>query len=168
VPTGVELLGRVVDALGNPVDDLDDIEVAEEDFVDVEIKAPGIITRKSVHQPLQTGTVAIDAMIPVGRGQRELVIGDRQTGKTTICIDTILNHIDIGDEDANKLYCVYVAIGQKCRQSHKSCICSVAKELWISQRSLMLRLRMRHHCNSWHHIQDAQWGNSSAIIKLTL
>jgi len=114
VPTGVELLGRVVDALGNPVDDLEDIEVAEEDFVDVEIKAPGIITRKSVHQPLQTGTVAIDAMIPVGRGQRELVIGDRQTGKTTICIDTILNHIDIGDEDANKLYCVYVAIGQKC------------------------------------------------------
>jgi len=114
VPTGVELLGRVVDALGNPVDDLDDIEVAEEDFVDVEIKAPGIITRKSVHQPLQTGTVAIYAMIPVGRGQRELVIGDRQTGKTTICIDTILNHIDIGDEDANKLYCVYVAIGQKC------------------------------------------------------
>jgi F-type H+-transporting ATPase subunit alpha len=114
VPTGVELLGRVVDALGNPVDDLEDIQVDDEDFVDVEIKAPGIITRKSVHQPLQTGTVAIDAMIPVGRGQRELVIGDRQTGKTTICIDTILNHIDIGEDDSNKLYCVYVAIGQKC------------------------------------------------------
>lgn len=85
-----------------------------EDFADVEIKAPGIITRKSVHQPLQTGITAVDAMIPVGRGQRELIIGDRQTGKTTIAIDTILNHLDLGDEDANKLYCVYVAVGQKC------------------------------------------------------
>lgn len=114
VPTGLELLGRVVDALGNPIDDLEDIEVEESDFVDVEIKAPGIISRKSVHQPLQTGTTAIDAMIPVGRGQRELIIGDRQTGKTTIAIDTILNHLDLGDEDSNKLYCVYVAVGQKC------------------------------------------------------
>jgi F-type H+-transporting ATPase subunit alpha len=114
VPTGVELLGRVVDALGNPIDDLEDIEVEDSDFADVEIKAPGIITRKSVHQPLQTGTTAIDAMIPVGRGQRELIIGDRQTGKTTIAIDAVINHIDLGDEDANKLYCVYVAIGQKC------------------------------------------------------
>jgi len=114
VPTGIELLGRVVDALGNPIDDLEDIEVEAEDFADVEIKAPGIITRKSVHQPLQTGITAVDAMIPVGRGQRELIIGDRQTGKTTIAIDTILNHLDLGDEDANKLYCVYVAVGQKC------------------------------------------------------
>jgi len=114
VPTGVELLGRVVDSLGNPIDDLEDIEIEEEDFVDVEIKAPGIISRKSVHQPLQTGTTAIDSMIPVGRGQRELIIGDRQTGKTTIAVDTILNHLDIGDEDDNKLYCIYVAVGQKC------------------------------------------------------
>lgn len=114
VPTGVELLGRVVDALGNPIDDLEDIDVEEEDFTDVEIKAPGIITRKSVHQPLQSGITAIDAMIPVGRGQRELIIGDRQTGKTTIAVDTILNHLDLGEEDANKLYCVYVAVGQKC------------------------------------------------------
>ena len=100
--------------MGNPIDDLEDIEVEAEDFADVEIKAPGIITRKSVHQPLQTGITAVDAMIPVGRGQRELIIGDRQTGKTTIAIDTILNHLDLGDEDANKLYCVYVAVGQKC------------------------------------------------------
>jgi F-type H+-transporting ATPase subunit alpha len=114
VPTGVALLGRVVDALGNPIDDLEDIEVEQEDFADVEIKAPGIITRKSVHEPLQTGITAIDAMIPVGRGQRELIIGDRQTGKTTIAVDTILNHLDLGDNDANKLYCVYVAVGQKC------------------------------------------------------
>lgn len=114
VPTGVELLGRVVDSLGNPIDDLEDIEVEESDFVDVEIKAPGIITRKSVHEPLQSGITAIDAMIPVGRGQRELIIGDRQTGKTTIAVDTILNHLDLGEEDLNKLYCVYVAVGQKC------------------------------------------------------
>lgn len=103
-----------MDALGNPIDDLEDILVDESDFQDVEIKAPGIITRKSVHQPLQTGICAIDAMIPVGRGQRELIIGDRQTGKTTIAVDAILNHLDLGDEDANKMYCVYVAIGQKC------------------------------------------------------
>ena len=114
VPTGVELLGRVVDSLGNPIDDLEDIEVEEEDFVDVEIKAPGIISRKSVHQPMQTGTTSIDAMVPIGRGQRELIIGDRQTGKTTIAVDTILNHLDIGDEDPTKLYCIYVAVGQKC------------------------------------------------------
>jgi F-type H+-transporting ATPase subunit alpha len=126
VPTGIELLGRVVDALGNPIDDLEDIEVEEEDFTDVEIKAPGIITRKSVHQPLQTGITAIDAMIPVGRGQRELIIGDRQTGKTTIAIDTILNHLDLGEDDSNKLYCVYVAIGQKC--STVSQIVSLLKE----------------------------------------
>jgi proton translocating ATP synthase F1 alpha subunit len=107
-------LGRVLDALGNPVDDLDDIEVEAEDFVDVEIKAPGIITRKSVHEPRQTGYTSVDSMIPIGRGQRELIIGDRQTGKTTIAVDTILNHLDIGDHDANKLYCVYVAVGQKC------------------------------------------------------
>jgi len=103
-----------VDALGNPIDDLEDILINADDFADVEIKAPGIITRKSVHEPLQTGITAIDAMIPVGRGQRELIIGDRQTGKTTIAVDTILNHLDLGDEDANKLYCVYVAVGQKC------------------------------------------------------
>jgi len=114
VPTGVSRRGRVIDALGNPIDDIEDIEVEEEDFVDVEIKAPGIITRKSVHEPLQTGITAIDAMIPVGRGQRELIIGDRQTGKTTIAVDTILNHLDLGDEDNNKRYCVYVAVGQKC------------------------------------------------------
>src|SRR6185312_16023884 len=109
-----ELLGRVVDARGNPIDDLEDILVNADDFADVEIKAPGIITRKSVHEPLQTGITAIDAMIPVGRGQRELIIGDRQTGKTTIAVDTILNHLDLGEEDVNKLYCIYVAVGQKC------------------------------------------------------
>lgn len=114
VPTGLNLLGRVVDALGYPIDGLEEIEVSEEDFSEVEVKAPGIITRKSVHEPLQTGITAIDAMIPVGRGQRELIIGDRQTGKTTIAVDTILNHEGIDEDETNKLYCIYVAVGQKC------------------------------------------------------
>jgi proton translocating ATP synthase F1 alpha subunit len=112
VPVGPEMLGRVVDALGNPVDDGQDIEV--DDFEEVDIKAPGIITRKSVCEPLQTGILSVDAMIPIGRGQRELIIGDRQTGKTTIAVDTILNHIDEdNDESPRRLYCIYVAVGQK-------------------------------------------------------
>lgn len=113
VPVGRGLLGRVVDALGNPIDGKGPIESAERRRVDV--KAPGIIPRKSVHEPMQTGIKSIDALIPIGRGQRELIIGDRQTGKTTIALDTILNQKSInasGDEKA-KLYCVYVAIGQK-------------------------------------------------------
>jgi len=112
VPTGIELLGRIVDSLGNPIDDLSDILVS--DFSVVDLKAPGIVTRKRVHEPLQTGITAIDAMIPIGRGQRELIIGDRQTGKTTIAIDTIMNHADQDADSDRKLYCVYVAVGQKC------------------------------------------------------
>ncbi|OBZ94378.1 ATP F0F1 synthase subunit alpha [Pararhizobium polonicum] len=113
VPVGPELLGRVVDALGNPIDGKGPINARQRSRVDV--KAPGIIPRKSVHEPMSTGLKAIDALIPVGRGQRELVIGDRQTGKTAIILDTILNQKAIHDNgpDAEKLYCVYVAIGQK-------------------------------------------------------
>ncbi len=114
VPVGKGLLGRVVDALGNPIDGKGPI-VAEK-RMRVETKAPGIIPRKSVHEPMSTGLKAIDALIPVGRGQRELVIGDRQTGKTAILIDTIINQKRFntgGDENKQKLYCVYVAIGQK-------------------------------------------------------
>src|SRR3954469_13760019 len=113
VPVGRGLLGRVVDALGNPIDGkgpLTDVTRAR-----VEVKAPGIIPRKSVHEPVQTGLKAIDALVPIGRGQRELIIGDRQTGKTAVAIDTILNQREInqsGDEK-QKLYCIYVAIGQK-------------------------------------------------------
>jgi F-type H+-transporting ATPase subunit alpha len=113
VPVGKGLLGRVVDALGNPIDGKGPIEAHEMRRVDV--KAPGIIPRQSVHEPMQTGLKAIDALIPIGRGQRELIIGDRQTGKTAIILDTILNQKSInatGDESA-KLYCIYVAIGQK-------------------------------------------------------
>jgi F-type H+-transporting ATPase subunit alpha len=113
VPVGKGLLGRVVDALGNPIDGKGPI--AADHFSRVEVKAPGIIPRKSVHEPMSTGIKAIDALIPIGRGQRELVIGDRQTGKTAILIDTILNQkrFNQSDDEKQKLYCIYVAIGQK-------------------------------------------------------
>ena len=114
VPVGKELLGRVVDALGNPIDGKGPIKAAKRARVDV--KAPGIIPRKSVHEPMATGLKAVDALIPIGRGQRELIIGDRQTGKTAIALDTILNQKSLNAEGApesQKLYCVYVAVGQK-------------------------------------------------------
>ena len=111
VPVGPGLMGRVVDALGNPVDGLGPIDSVE--FRRVEVKAPGIIPRKSVHEPVQTGIKAIDAMIPVGRGQRELIIGDRQTGKTAVAIDTIIAQEPYKNDPSRKLHCVYVAIGQK-------------------------------------------------------
>jgi F-type H+-transporting ATPase subunit alpha len=113
VPVGKGLLGRVVDALGNPLDGKGPIEASERRRVDV--KAPGIIPRKSVHEPMATGLKAIDALIPIGRGQRELIIGDRQTGKTAIALDTILNQkpLNASNDEKIKLYCVYVAIGQK-------------------------------------------------------
>jgi len=113
VPVGKATLGRVLDALGNPIDGqgpLKDVSRRR-----VEVKAPGIIARKSVHEPMQTGLKAVDSLVPIGRGQRELIIGDRQTGKTAIAIDTILNQKDIntGNDESKKLYCVYVAVGQK-------------------------------------------------------
>ncbi|WP_036285417.1 F0F1 ATP synthase subunit alpha [Methylocystis sp. ATCC 49242] len=114
VPVGKELLGRVVDALGNPIDGKGPIKAATRARVDV--KAPGIIPRKSVHEPMATGLKAVDALIPIGRGQRELIIGDRQTGKTAIALDTILNQKSLnveGAPESQKLYCVYVAVGQK-------------------------------------------------------
>jgi F-type H+-transporting ATPase subunit alpha len=113
VPVGKELLGRVVDALGNPIDGKGPINAKQ--FKRVDVKAPGIIPRKSVHEPMSTGLKAVDALIPIGRGQRELVIGDRQTGKTAIILDTILNQkpIHIAGPEKDKLYCVYVACGQK-------------------------------------------------------
>ncbi len=113
VPVGKQLLGRVVDALGQPIDGKGPIEGTERRRV--EVKAPGIIPRKSVHEPVQTGLKAVDALIPVGRGQRELIIGDRQTGKTAVIIDTIINQKgpNSGDDESRKLYCIYVAIGQK-------------------------------------------------------
>lgn len=125
VPVGKGLLGRVVDALGNPIDGMGAIEA--EKYSTAEIKAPGIIPRRSVHEPVQTGLKVIDSLIPIGRGQRELIIGDRQTGKTSIIIDTIINQKHINDaakNDKEKLFCIYVAIGQK-----RSSVAQVVKTL---------------------------------------
>ncbi|MCP3681507.1 MAG: F0F1 ATP synthase subunit alpha [bacterium] len=113
VPIGDEMLGRVLDALGNPIDGLGPINATERQRV--ELKAPGIIPRKSVHEPMQTGLKSVDSLVPIGRGQRELIIGDRQTGKTAIAVDTIINQkagFESGD-NTRSLYCIYVAIGQK-------------------------------------------------------
>jgi len=113
VPVGKELLGRVVDGLGNPIDGKGPIQSSEKRRI--ELKAPGIIPRQSVSEPMQTGIKALDALVPVGRGQRELIIGDRQTGKTAIAIDTIINQKSINEsgDETKKLYCIYVGIGQK-------------------------------------------------------
>ena len=114
-PVGMGLLGRVVDALGNPIDGKGPIKKVKRSRV--EVKAPGIMPRQSVHEPMQTGLKAIDSLIPIGRGQRELIIGDRQTGKTAIAIDTFINQKAVNDaaggDDAKKLFCIYVAVGQK-------------------------------------------------------
>src|SRR5919202_172230 len=113
VPIGKGLLGRVVDALGNPIDGKGPIEYTERRRV--EVKAPGIIPRQSVNEPVQTGLKALDALVPVGRGQRELIIGDRQTGKTAVALDTFINQkqANAGNDESQKLYCIYVAVGQK-------------------------------------------------------
>jgi F-type H+/Na+-transporting ATPase subunit alpha len=126
VPVGNGLLGRVVDGLGNPIDGKGPIASTERRVADQ--KAPGIIPRKGVHEPMATGLKAVDAMIPVGRGQRELIIGDRQTGKTAVALDTILNQKSYneaaGDDEGKKLYCIYVAIGQK-----RSTVAQLVKKL---------------------------------------
>ncbi len=124
VPVGRGLLGRVVDGLGNPIDGkgpLTDVKRMQ-----VEVKAPGIIPRKSVNEPMQTGLKALDALVPVGRGQRELIIGDRQTGKTAVAIDTFINQkgVNAGDDEKKKLYCIYVAIGQK-----RSTVAQIVRQL---------------------------------------
>ncbi len=126
VPVGDELLGRVVDGLGNPIDGKGEIKASGRSVADV--KAPGIIPRKSVHEPMATGLKSVDAMIPIGRGQRELIIGDRQTGKTAVALDAILNqkayNDAAGDDESKKLYCIYVAVGQK-----RSTVAQLVKKL---------------------------------------
>jgi F-type H+-transporting ATPase subunit alpha len=124
VPTGKSLLGRVVDVFGNPLDNKG--ELKDVVYKKADVKAPGIIDRKSVHEPVQTGIKAIDSLIPIGRGQRELIIGDRQVGKTAIAIDTILNQkkINKSNNESEKLYCIYVAIGQK-----NSSVAKIVKKL---------------------------------------
>ena len=124
VPTGKALLGRVVDPLGNPIDGKGPINAKT--FSRMEVKAPGIIPRKSVHEPMQTGLKAIDALVPIGRGQRELIIGDRQTGKTAVAVDTIINQKSVNESEDEKehLYCIYVSIGQK-----RSTVAQLVREL---------------------------------------
>ena len=124
VPVGKGLLGRVVDGLGNPIDGKGPIETTERSRV--EVKAPGIIPRTSVHEPMQTGLKALDALVPVGRGQRELIIGDRQTGKTAVAIDAFINQKEAnqGDDETKKLYCIYVAVGQK-----RSTVAQIVRQL---------------------------------------
>ena len=126
VPTGKGLLGRVVDALGNPIDGKGPVQYTERRVADV--KAPGIIPRKSVHEPMATGLKSIDALIPIGRGQRELIIGDRQTGKTAVALDAMLNQKSYndaaGEDESKRLYCIYVAVGQK-----RSTVAQLVKKL---------------------------------------
>jgi len=124
VPVGKGLLGRVVDALGNPIDGKGPI--VSDHRSRVEVKAPGIIPRRSVHEPVQTGLKALDALVPIGRGQRELIIGDRQTGKTAVAIDTFINQrgINSGKDESKKLYCIYVAVGQK-----RSTVAQIVRQL---------------------------------------
>ncbi len=124
VPVGKGLLGRVVDGLGNPIDGKGEIDATERRRV--EVKAPGIIPRQSVNEPMQTGLKAIDCLVPIGRGQRELIIGDRQTGKTAVAIDAIINQktVNESDDESKKLYCIYVAIGQK-----RSTVAQIVKSL---------------------------------------
>ncbi|UIJ46707.1 F0F1 ATP synthase subunit alpha [Sphingomonas cannabina] len=124
VPVGKGLLGRVVDALGNPIDGKGPIVADKRSRV--EVKAPGIIPRKSVNEPMQTGLKALDALVPVGRGQRELIIGDRQTGKTAVAIDTFINQkgVNAGTDEGKKLYCIYVAVGQK-----RSTVAQIVRQL---------------------------------------
>ena len=160
VPVGEGLVGRVVDALGNPIDGQGPLK--DSSLGVVEVKAPGIIARKSVHEPLQTGLKAIDSMVPVGRGQRELIIGDRQTGKTAIAIDTIIN------QKENDVICVYVAIGQKA--STVAQVVEKLKELvqWITQ-SLFLQLHLTQlQCSLSLHTLVVEWLNSSEILVDTL
>ena len=155
VPTGPELLGRVVDALGNPIDGKGPVNASASS--PVEKVAPGVIARQHVDQPVQTGLKCIDSMIPVGRGQRELIIGDRQTGKTAIAIDTIIN------QQASGIKCVYVAIGQKF-----SSIANVVRTLeelarWKTPLLSPLVPPTQHPCNTSPLTQGVQWANTLGI-----
>ena len=161
VPVGDGLLGRVVDGLGNPIDGKGPIKSKERRVADV--KAPGIIPRRSVHEPMATGLKSVDCLIPIGRGQRELIIGDRQTGKTAVALDAILNqkvyNDAAGKDESKKLYCVYVAIGQK-----RSTVAQLVKKLeetgaidirlWLPRRH-----PSPHRCSFWPPIRRPPWPN---------
>ena len=169
VPAGDALLGRVVDGLGNPLDGKGPIKTKERRVADV--KAPGIIPRKSVHEPMATGLKSVDAMIPIGRGQRELIIGDRQTGKTAVALDTILNQKSYndaaGDDESKKLYCVYVAVAKNA-QPLRSWLKSLKKPArWNIQSWLPQPLLIRRQCSFLRPIRPRQWRNISATMAAT-
>ena len=161
-------MGRIVDALGNPIDGAGAIESSERRLV--EVKAPGIIPRESVSEPMQTGLKALDSLVPVGRGQRELIIGDRQTGKTAVAIDTILNQKAINDsgDESKKLYCIYVAIGQK-----RSTVAQVVKTLqdspapWTTRSSSPPPPRNPPRCSFWRRMLAARSVSISATMACT-
>jgi F-type H+-transporting ATPase subunit alpha len=159
VPVGPELLGRVVDALGNPIDGKGPVNAKATDAV--EKVAPGVIWRKSVDQPVQTGYKAVDAMIPVGRGQRELIIGDRQTGKTAMAVDAIIAQKDSG------IKCVYVAVGQK--QSTIANVVRKLEETGAMAYTIVVAASASESpaCSSWHRTPVAPWANTSVIAAKT-
>jgi F-type H+/Na+-transporting ATPase subunit alpha len=159
VPVGPELIGRVVNSLGQPIDGKGPINAKETDVI--EKVAPGVIARKSVSQPVQTGLKAIDAMVPIGRGQRELIIGDRQTGKTAVAVDTIIN------QKGKDLFCVYVAIGQKA-----STIANVVRKLeetarWSTPSSSPRRPPSPPRCSTSPPTRAARWASTSATAART-
>jgi F-type H+/Na+-transporting ATPase subunit alpha len=159
VPIGPELLGRVVDALGKPIDGKGPIDAAQ--TAPVEKVAPGVIWRKSVSQPVQTGYKSVDSMIPVGRGQRELIIGDRQTGKTAVAIDAIINQKGTG------IKCIYVAIGQKAARSPTSCASWKSTARWPTPSSSPPRRPNRPRCSTSRRTPAAPWASTSATAAKT-
>jgi len=166
VPVGEALLGRVVDALGNPVDGKGPIKTTLRSRI--EVKAPGILKRKSVHEPVQTGIKAIDSLLPIGRGQRELIIGDRQTGKTAIAVDAIINQRTVNNDKAetaeNKLVCIYVAVGQK-RSTVLQIINTLNEENALSYSIIVAAtLEILLLCNFWLLMQGVQWVNFLGIM----
>ena len=160
VPVGPELIGRVVNSLGQPIDGKGPINAKETDVI--EKVAPGVIWRKKVSQPVQTGLKAIDAMVPIGRGQRELIIGDRQTGKTAVAIDTIIN------QKGKDLICVYVAIGQKAStdQERRAQARGIRRD-GVHDRRRRDRRPNRRRCSTSRRTPAARWASTSAIAART-
>ena len=163
VPVGKGLLGRVVDSLGNPIDGKGPIEASERRLV--ELKAPGIIPRQSVHEPVQTGLKALDALVPIGRGQRELIIGDRQTGKTAVAVDTIINQKTINDGDDESRRSSIASMSRSARSAHRWRSWSRRSRTmapWNIPSSSPRPLRSRRRCSSWPLMRAAPWANISA------
>ena len=155
IPVGEGFIGRIINALGEPIDGKGDIK--EEDYRPIENEAPGIVDRKSVDTPLETGILSIDSMFPIGRGQRELIIGDRQTGKTSIATDTIIN------QKGKDVICIYVAIGQKASTVAKIVSTLTKHGAMDTQSCFHQQPAILHHCSISHHTQEQPWQSISCI-----